>query len=596
MQHFLKHILKHQSVSAALNDDKTKTVEADVKLPDAVLQDAAEVVEVAAETAAAVVTDSDTTAQVVRKAAATTAAVVVTIAAEKLAEIAATIAAAAKAAATSVVAGGDAAAQVVQTAAAKAAAVVANASTIAAAKLAEAQAAGQTDPTTVAEAAAIAAARVAEATNAAAETVVADGDAAAQVVRTAAAEAAAIILAATAEVSTKVAAIFATEQDQLVEHLQQAERLSAVGQLAGGIAHDFNNLLTTINGYTEFVLMTLDKSDARREDLIEVSKAGLRAVTLTRQLLAFSRQQVLQPRVLDVNALITGIQALLRRTMSEDIEVVMALGDVAPVRVDAGQFDQMLLNLALNARDAMPDGGQLHFVTDSVDVDEAFTRQHPLMTPARYTRLTVSDTGVGMTRETQARIFEPFFTTKPVGKGTGLGLATVYGIVKQSGGFVWVESHVGRGTSFTVYLPVVNAPLEPTPSARASELTVGGAETILLVEDDGAVRRLATHSLSYRGYHVLDARDGEHGLAVAHQYQGPIHLLLTDVVMPGLCGPDLASRLLPTRPEMRVLYSSGYTDGAYIAALRDAPLLAKPYLPNDLLRRVRDVLDATSTP
>jgi signal transduction histidine kinase len=575
-----------------MNDDKTKTVEADVKLPDAVLQDAAQTTGNIVE-AAAVVADSDTTAQVVRKAAATTAAGVVTIAAAKLAEIAATIAAAAKAAAASVVAGGDAAAQVVQTAAAKAAAVVANASTIAAAKLAEAQAAGQTDPTTVAEAAAIAAARVAEATNAAAETVVADGDAAAQVVRTAAAEAAALIFAATAEVSTKVAAIFATEQDQLEEHLQQAERLSAVGQLAGGIAHDFNNLLTVISGFTELVLETTDSTDARHADLLEVQKAAERAATLTRQLLAFSRRQVLQPQVLDVNALVAGIKTLLQRTMSEDIELVMALGVVDPVRVDASQLEQVLLNLALNARDAMPSGGKLRLVTETVTVDEAWALRYPSMTPGRYVQLTVSDTGVGMSPEIRAHIFEPFFTTKPPGKGTGLGLATVYGIITQSEGFIGVDSDVSRGTSFAIYLPTVDAPVEPMVRVLTTGPITGGSETILLAEDAGAVRRLVSHTLSEHGYTVLQGRDGDDALKVARQHGGVIHLLVTDVVMPGLNGPALAARLRMERPDIHVLYTSGYADKvtAHAGVERDVQVLGKPFLPRELLRRVRGALD-----
>ena len=420
----------------------------------------------------------------------------------------------------------------------------------------------------------------------AAAAVVAEGDAAAQVVQTAAAKAATFILSAAAKA--------AAERDRLEEHLRQTQKMEAVGQLAGGIAHDFNNLLTVISGFTELVLTTTESTDSRRADLLEVQKAAERAETLTRQLLAFSRRQVLQPRVLDVNAFIAGIQNLLRRTVREDIEVVVALRSVDPVRMDAGQLQQVLLNLTVNARDAMPTGGQLRFGTESVDVDEAFAREHPPMTPGRYVRLTISDTGVGMTRETQAKIFEPFFTTKPIGEGTGLGLATVYGIVKQSGGFVWVESHVGRGTSFAIDFPAVHAAVDPPLPAPATERMVNGSETVLLVEDESAVRQLAKQVLRSHGYAVLEGRDGNHGLEVAQQHRGPIHLLVTDVVMPGINGPDLVSRLLSTRPEMRVLYMTGYVDRDRVAALGTAPLLTKPFLPGALLRHVRDALDATS--
>jgi two-component system cell cycle sensor histidine kinase/response regulator CckA len=248
----------------------------------------------------------------------------------------------------------------------------------------------------------------------------------------------------------------------------------------------------------------------------------------------------------------------------------------------------------VNARDAMPTGGQLRVATESVDVDEAFAREHAPMTPGRYVRLTVGDTGVGMPRETLAKIFEPFFTTKPVGKGTGLGLATVYGIVQQSGGFIWVDSTIGRGTAFVIDFPAVDAPLDPTLPAPTTERLVNGSETVLLVEDEGALRRLVKQALSAHGYTVLEGRDGNHGLEVAQQHRGPIRLLVTDVVMPGISGPDLVSRLLSTRPEMRVLYMSGYLDRDHVAALGTAPLLTKPFLPGTLLRFVRDVLDAPS--
>jgi two-component system cell cycle sensor histidine kinase/response regulator CckA len=386
-----------------------------------------------------------------------------------------------------------------------------------------------------------------------------------------------------------------TRHQHLQEQLRQAQKMEAVGRLAGGIAHDFNNLLTVISGFTELVLVKLDDTDARHADLLEVQKAAERAATLTRQLLAFSRRQVLQPQVLDVNALVAGIKTLLQRTMSEDIELVMALGVVDPVRVDASQLEQVLLNLALNARDAMPSGGKLRLVTETVAVDEAW-RYPPLM-PGQYVRLTVSDTGVGMPPETQAHIFEPFFTTKPLGKGTGLGLATVYGIITQSGGFLGVDSQVGRGTSFAIYFPAVDAAVEPRVHVLIAERVAGGSETILLAEDDDAVRGLVRHTLSEHGYTVLQGRDGDDALAVARQHTGVIHLLVTDVVMPGLNGPALAARLRMKRPDIHVLYTSGYADKvtAHAGVERAVQVLGKPFLPLDLLRRVRGILD-TPTP
>lgn len=527
------------------------------------------IVEAAAEAAEAVVADSATAAGVVRRAAAEVAAASVTAARES-------------------------AAQVVQTAAAQAATVVAKASTLAAEELAEARVARHTDPATVAEAAALVAARVAEAANAAAEAVVVDGVTAAKVVDAAAAEAAGVIVSAAAEVSAKVAAIFAKEEDQLEQHLQRSDRLSAVGQLAGSIAHDFNNLLTVISGFTELVLETTNCTHACHSDLREVQKAAARGATLTRQLLAFSRRQVLQPQVLDMNALVTGMETFLQQAVGEDIALVMASEVVDPVRVDASQLEQVFLNLALNARDAMPDGGTLRFVSEMVTVDGAV--QDPSIPPGRYVRLTVSDTGIGMTPETQSHIFDPFFTTKPVGKGTGLGLATVYGIVKQSGGFVRVESHVGRGTSFVIDFPTVNAAVDPPVRVVIAQQVMGGAETILLAEDDDAVRGLVRHTLSGHGYTVLEGCDGDDALKVAQQHGDVIHLLVTDVKMPGLNGPALVALLRMERPDVGVLYMSGYADKvtAHAGVGPDVQVLGKPFLPNDLLRRVRGILDTLS--
>lgn len=399
------------------------------------------------------------------------------------------------------------------------------------------------------------------------------------------------------ETGEKRAAVLGVTNDitgsrRLEEQLRQSQKMEAVGMLAGGIAHDFNNLLTAIGGYTEFVLDTLDERDTRREDLQEVAKAAQRAAALTRQLLAVSRRQILQPSVLDVNGMVADVQKLLHRTIPESIDLQLALGPVDPVRADRGQLEQVLLNLAINAGDAMPQGGRLRLATATVDIDEAWAHRHSPMPAGRYVRLTVSDTGVGIPPETQARIFEPFFTTKARGKGTGLGLATVYGIVKQSEGFIWVESEVGRGTTFQVYLPAVREQVAAAVLIPRLEAISGGTQTILLAEDDGAVRRLARDVLAKQGYTVLDARDGDEALETARQYQGSIHLLIADVVMPGLSGRDLAERLAETRPAVRVLYTSGYTENLMKRAgfERGLALLAKPFLPADLLRAVNRIL------
>jgi len=386
-----------------------------------------------------------------------------------------------------------------------------------------------------------------------------------------------------------------TERKQLEAQLQQAQKLEAIGLLAGGIAHDFNNLLTAIGGYTEIVLASFDERDRRREDLLEVSKAAQRAAALTRQLLAVSRRQVLQPTVLDVNAMVTSIQKLLHRTVPENIDIQLDLTSAANmVRADRGQLEQVVLNLGINAGDAMPRGGRLTIAAQSVDVDHLAAARRPPMPPGRYVRLVVSDTGTGMAPETQAHIFEPFFTTKAGGTGTGLGLATVYGIVKQSNGFVWVDSAVGRGTTFEIYLPAVDDSVEAElPAARTSQFT-GGSQTILLAEDDGAVRRFARQILTTHGYTVLDARDGDEALAVARGHSGTIDLLVTDVVMPGLSGRDLAARLSVERPDVRVLYTSGYSEQMIIRSGLNTglTLLPKPFLPGDLLQKVGETLAA----
>ena len=387
-----------------------------------------------------------------------------------------------------------------------------------------------------------------------------------------------------------------TERKRLEEQLRQSQKLEAVGLLAGGVAHDFNNLLTAISGFTDVVLSTLDESDTRRDDLLEVVKAAHRAAELTRQLLAVSRRQILQPTVLDVNRMVTNIQNLLHRTIPENIEIQLDLSsDLEMVRADRGQFEQVVLNLAINAGDAMPRGGRLRLVTEMVDVDDAAARRRPAMPPGRYVRLMVEDTGAGMAPETQAHIFEAFFTTKARGKGTGLGLASVYGIVKQSNGFIWVESEQGRGTKFEIYMPAVSDAVEPEVAAAPTppHLT-GGSQTILIAEDDGAVRRFARHILQSHGYAVLDARDGDEALAIARGHAGPIDLLVADVVMPGLSGRDLAARLVAARPGVRVLYMSGYNETMISRSglERGIVLLPKPFLPADLLQKVGEMLAA----
>jgi two-component system cell cycle sensor histidine kinase/response regulator CckA len=385
-----------------------------------------------------------------------------------------------------------------------------------------------------------------------------------------------------------------TERKQLEAQLRSAQQMEAVGRIAGGVAHDFNNLLTAIGGFTEFVLCTFDDNDSRRVDLMEVKKAAMRAAGLTRQLLAFSRRQVLEPKVLDVNALVSDVQKLLHRTIGEDIELVMNFDPaLEAVRADPSQLEQVLLNLAMNARDAMPQGGQLRFLTDMVDVDAVAPTQPPAMPSGRYVRLTVSDTGTGIAPEIEQHIFEPFFTTKDRFKGTGLGLATVYGIITQSGGYVSVASHVGRGTSFEIYFPAVNEPVEHLIRVEHGDAVIGGTETILIAEDDGAVRRLASIALRDFGYTVLEARDGEEALRLARADPDcEIDLLVTDVVMPGLSGHDLASQLATERPHMRVLYTSGYEERITMRAGVDRHdrLLVKPFLPNDLVRLVRERL------
>jgi two-component system, cell cycle sensor histidine kinase and response regulator CckA len=383
-----------------------------------------------------------------------------------------------------------------------------------------------------------------------------------------------------------------TNQRQLEAQLAQAQKMEAIGRLAGGVAHDFNNLLTVILSYSELLLEDLPAGSSDREDVAQIRKAAQGAGELTRQLLAFSRQQVLQPKVVDLNAAVSGIERLLARVLREDIKLRCTLAqDAGTIRVDPGQLEQVIMNLAVNARDAMPQGGLLTIETANVDLDEAFLRAHPVAKPGPYVMLAVTDTGTGMDAATQARIFEPFFTTKDAGKGTGLGLATVQGIVQQSDGFIWLYSEPDHGTVFKIYLPRVDEPASRADDAP--EVDTRGTETVLVVEDVAAVRAVTREMLQRYGYHVLDAADGAAALQLAADHHAPIHLLLTDVVMPDLNGRDLARRLSAARPDMKVLFMSGYTDDAVVrhGILQEGiAYLQKPFTPRSLSAKVRKVL------
>ncbi len=386
------------------------------------------------------------------------------------------------------------------------------------------------------------------------------------------------------------------EKRRLQEQLVQAQKMEAVGQLAGGIAHDFNNLLTAITGYSELLLGELPPEDLRRSHAEEIRKAGERAASLTQQLLAFSRRQVLEPKVLDVNILVSDIERMLRRLIGEHIELkTRKASDLWKVKADPGQIEQAILNLVLNARDAMPSGGTLAIETSNAPLDESFTRSHVPTQPGPYVCVAVSDTGVGISDEVKARLFEPFFTTKERGKGTGLGLSTTYGIIKQSGGYLWCDSEVGRGTTFRVLLPRVEEPVAQTEERKPLPPIHPGDETLLLVEDEPEVRSLVQRILKTQGYTVVTAANPDEALAVAREFKGPIQLMVTDVVMPGMSGLQLAERLAPMRPDMRVLFMSGYTNDAigHQGVLDPGTaFLQKPFTPNALARKVREVLEA----
>jgi len=390
-----------------------------------------------------------------------------------------------------------------------------------------------------------------------------------------------------------------TERRALEQQLQQSQKMEAVGRLAGGIAHDFNNLLMVISGYSEFLLDRLGPDPALRGPAQEIAGASQRASSLTRQLLAFSRKQMLAPKILDLNEVVTENLKLLTRVIGEDIDLVMVPAAVlGSVRADAGQIDQVIMNLAVNARDAMPTGGKLTIETSNVSLDEEYARFHAPLRPGDYVMLSISDTGQGMDSETQSHIFEPFFTTKGT-KGTGLGLSTVYGIVKQSGGYIWVSSEASKGTTFKIYFPRVAERAETVAQVVSSEeavLTEPGTETILLAEDEANLRYLARQFLEKQGYKVIEAADGAAAMQIAVAHEGVIHLLLTDVIMPGMNGRELAQRISEIRPQTKVLYMSGYTenvighDGTLDAGVS---LLQKPFTLRDLKSKVREVLDST---
>ncbi len=390
-----------------------------------------------------------------------------------------------------------------------------------------------------------------------------------------------------------------TEQRRLQQQLVQSQKMEAVGRLAGGIAHDFNNLLTVITSYCDLLLEDLARDDPKREDVEQVRKAADGATALTRQLLAFSRQQVLAPKVVSMSAVVSGVEKMLRRVIGEDVDLAARLDpDVGSVKADVGQLEQVLMNLAVNARDAMPAGGKLTIETANAEHDPDYAREHEAAAVRRFVMLAVSDTGIGMDEATKARIFEPFFTTKEPGKGTGLGLATVYGIVQQSGGFIWVYSEPGRGTTFKIYLPRVDAPAEGGAAAASGDLP-RGTETVLIVEDAAAVRAVMRHVLERQGYAVLEASNGAAALERVAGHPAPIHLLLTDVIMPGLSGRQLADRLAALRPDTRVLYASGYTDDAVVrhGVLESGiAYLQKPFTTESLARKVREVLDGPTPP
>ena len=388
-----------------------------------------------------------------------------------------------------------------------------------------------------------------------------------------------------------------SERHVLEDQLRQAQRMEAVGMLAGGIAHDFNNLLTIITGYSQLVMNSLAAYDPNRTAVEQIMKAGERAAALTRQLLAFSRRQVMQPKVLDLNHLVASLGTMLHRLIGEDVDLRLAMGpELGSVNADPGQVEQVIMNLVLNARDAMPRGGVLTIETGNVDLDDQYVRTHLAVRPGPYVLLAVSDNGTGMDADTRASLFQPFFTTKGQGRGTGLGLSIVFGIVKQSGGNIEVYSEPGRGTSVKIYLPRVQQGEGAEPECLGTQ-TPRGTETILVVEDEDMVRKLVRETLEREGYKLLDAAGPVEAQKIVSSHRGRIDLMITDVIMPKLSGRELAERVLRQRPEMKVLYMSGYTDNAVVASGvlgTEMPFLQKPFTPGMLTGKVRQVLEAGS--
>jgi two-component system, cell cycle sensor histidine kinase and response regulator CckA len=388
------------------------------------------------------------------------------------------------------------------------------------------------------------------------------------------------------------------ERHALEQQLAQSQKIEAVGQLAGGIAHDFNNLLTAITGYTELLLSSLAADDPRRSHAEQVRRSAQRATSLTQQLLAFSRRQVLEPKTLNLNDVVSGIEEMLRRLIGEHIELkTRRAPDLWPVRADPGQLEQAIMNLVVNARDAMPGGGRLSIETANAELDPAYAGAHMPVEPGGYAMVAVTDSGTGMTPEVRARLFEPFFTTKEQGKGTGLGLSTTYGIVKQSGGYIWCYSEPGTGTTFKIYLPRADEAAAPAPQAApaSAAVAVTAQETILLVEDEPEVRSLVQRLLKMQGYTVVAAANADEALAIIRDFKGHIDLMVTDVVMPGMSGRQLAERLAKILPDLKVLFVSGYTDDAIVHhGILDpgTAFLQKPFTPQTLARKVREVIEA----
>lgn len=387
-----------------------------------------------------------------------------------------------------------------------------------------------------------------------------------------------------------------TAHKRMEEQFWQAQKMEAVGRLAGGVAHDFNNMLSVISGYSDMLSQKIAQDSPLRRDINMIKQASEKAESLTRQLLAFSRRQVMQPKILNLNDLISNLEIMLERLIGEDINLAIHKdADIGNVKADPGHIEQALMNLAVNARDAMPEGGNLTIETRNVDLESGLVQEKVTMNAGPYVLITVSDDGIGMDQETQANIFEPFFTTKEKGIGTGLGLSTVYGVVKQSGGYIWVYSEPGKGTSFKIYLPRVEEAVEEIPVDKKQPESLTGQETILLVEDDEGVRSVCEVILTEKGYKVMSAPNGEQALRFFNKKRGEIDLLVTDVVMPGISGPELAGQTKPFRNNMKVLYVSGYAEDAIVHHGKLDPgisFLQKPFSPESLLRKVREVLDA----